>query len=45
MAGILQGVKKRALDGNASNPEQALKLGDYVVTFAESGLAATLNKH
>ncbi len=26
-------------------PEQALKLGDYVVTFAESGLAATLNKH
>ena len=45
MAGILQGVKKRALDGYASNPEQALKLGDYVVTFAESGLAATLNKH
>ena len=43
MAGILQGVKKRALDGNASNPEKALKLGDYVINFAEGGLAATLN--
>ena len=43
MAGILQGVKKRALDGNASNPEQALKIGDYVINFAEGGLAATLN--
>lgn len=26
MAAILQGVRKRSLDGNASNPEQALKL-------------------
>ena len=43
MAGILQGVKKRALDGNAANPEKALKLGDYVINFAEGGLAATLN--
>ena len=43
MAGILQGVKKRALDGNASNPEKALKIGDYVINFAEGGLAATLN--
>ncbi len=40
MAGILQGVLKRALDGNASNPERALKLGRYVPLFAERGLAA-----
>lgn len=40
MAGIIQGVLKRALDGNASNPERALKLGAYVPVFAERGLAA-----
>lgn len=40
MAGILQGVLKRALDGNASNPERALKVGGYVPAFAESGLRA-----
>lgn len=34
MACIVQGVKKRALDGNASNPERALKMGRYVPTFA-----------
>lgn len=38
MAAILQGVKKRALDGNASNPEQALRLGSFVPTFAQKGL-------
>ncbi len=38
MAAILQGVKKRALDGNASNPEKALRLGAYVGHFAEAGL-------
>ncbi len=40
MAGILQGVKKRALDGNASNPERALKVGSFVPAFAEAGLRA-----
>ncbi|MDE4132243.1 phosphotransferase family protein [Phaeobacter sp. QD34_3] len=40
MAGILQGVLKRALDGNASNPERAMKLGDFVPVFAQSGLTA-----
>ena len=40
MAAILQGVKKRALDGNASNPEKALKLGAYVPRFAAMGLEA-----
>ncbi|MDG2403521.1 MAG: phosphotransferase family protein, partial [Paracoccaceae bacterium] len=40
MAGILQGVKKRALDGNASNPKRALKIGSYVQNFAISGLGA-----
>jgi aminoglycoside phosphotransferase (APT) family kinase protein len=40
MAGILQGVKKRALDGNASNPERALQVGSFVPRFARRGLAA-----
>ncbi|MGR3759444.1 phosphotransferase family protein [Roseobacteraceae bacterium NS-SX3] len=40
MAGILQGVLKRALDGNASNPEKAMKLGGYVPVFARKGLQA-----
>ena len=40
MAGILQGVLKRALDGNASNPERAQKLGGFVPIFAQSGLKA-----
>lgn len=40
MGAILQGVLKRALDGNASNPERAMKLGDYVPVFAKSGLDA-----
>ena len=40
MAAILQGVKRRALDGNASNPERALELGALVPAFAEGGLAA-----
>ena len=38
MAAILQGVKKRALDGNASNPEQGLRLGAFVPIFARKGL-------
>lgn len=40
MAAILQGVYKRALDGNASNPEIGLKLGAMIPVFAEKGLAA-----
>lgn len=40
MAAIIQGVLKRALDGNASNPEKAIKLGAYVPAFAENGLKA-----
>ncbi|MCB1341846.1 MAG: phosphotransferase family protein [Pseudooceanicola sp.] len=40
MTGIIQGVLKRALDGNASNPERAMKVGAYVPVFAERGLAA-----
>ena len=38
MAAILQGIKKRALDGNASNPEKGLKMGEYVKIFAKSAL-------
>lgn len=40
MAAILQGVKKRALDGNAANPEKAMKLGAYVPQFVTLGLEA-----
>jgi len=40
MAGIIQGVLKRALDGNASNPERAMKVGEYVPVFAQHGLDA-----
>ena len=34
MAAILQGVLKRALDGNASNPERGLKMGEAVPLLA-----------
>ncbi|MBD1546337.1 phosphotransferase family protein [Roseibium aggregatum] len=40
MAAILQGVKKRALDGNASNPERGLKMGEFVPFYAAGGLKA-----
>jgi aminoglycoside phosphotransferase (APT) family kinase protein len=40
MGSILQGVLKRAVDGNASNPERARKLGSFVPMFAQSGLDA-----
>ncbi len=40
MAAILQGVKKRALDGNASDPEKAARMGAYVPMFAAAGLKA-----
>lgn len=40
MAAIIQGVLKRALDGNASNPERAMKVGAYVPIFAQHGLDA-----
>ena len=39
MAAILQGVKKRGLEGNASNPEKAMKLGNLVKLFSEKGVA------
>ena len=38
MGAILQGVKKRALDGNASNREKGIALGKYVKVFAQSAL-------
>ncbi len=39
MAAILQGVKRRAIDGNASNPEKAMELGAYVPIFATKALS------
>jgi aminoglycoside phosphotransferase (APT) family kinase protein len=40
MAAILQGVKRRALDGNASDPERGLRVGAHVPRYAALGLAA-----
>jgi aminoglycoside phosphotransferase (APT) family kinase protein len=40
MTAIVQGVYKRGLDGNASNPERALRAGRTVKTFASMGMAA-----
>ncbi len=40
MAAIIQGVLKRAIDGNASNPERAMKVGAFVPVFAQHGLDA-----
>lgn len=40
MGAILQGVKKRALDGNASDPQKGLQLGAYVPMFGQAGLEA-----
>jgi aminoglycoside phosphotransferase (APT) family kinase protein len=40
MAAILQGVKKRALEGNAADPARGLRLGAYVPDFATAGLNA-----
>ena len=40
MAGIIQGVYKRALDGNASNPERGHQMGALVPRFAAAGLEA-----
>ena len=40
MAAIIQGVLKRALDGNASNPERAMQVGAFVPVFAQNGLKA-----
>lgn len=41
LAAILQGVKKRALMGNASNPERGLQMGTAVPHLARMGLAAS----
>ncbi len=40
MAAILQGVLRRALDGNASDPERGRKMGELVPVYAAQGLAA-----
>jgi aminoglycoside phosphotransferase (APT) family kinase protein len=40
MAAIIQGVLKRALDGNASNPARAMKVGQFVPVFAQHGVDA-----
>jgi len=40
MGAILQGVKKRALDGNAADPERGLRLGRLVPDYAAQGLRA-----
>ncbi len=39
LAAIIQGVKKRALDGNGSNPERGIAMGEMVPILAEAALA------
>ncbi|MGI9436583.1 MAG: phosphotransferase family protein [Geminicoccaceae bacterium] len=39
MAAIVQGVMKRGLDGNASNPERAIRMGRFVPVYAEKAMA------
>ena len=38
LAAIVQGVKKRGLEGNASNPEKALKSGERIPMMAKMGV-------
>jgi aminoglycoside phosphotransferase (APT) family kinase protein len=38
LAAIIQGVKKRAMDGNGSNPERGLKMGEMAPVLAGLGL-------
>lgn len=40
MGAIMQGVKRRALDGNASNPARAMEVSALVPRYAAEGLAA-----
>ena len=40
MAGILQGIRKRLIDGTASTPERAATVAAGVPRFAEFGLDA-----
>ena len=44
MAAIVQGVMKRGLDGSASNPEQALAMGEWVPEFVRRGLEAAAGR-
>lgn len=44
MAAIVQGVKKRGLDGNASNPERAAQMGRFVPQYAQMGLEAAAGR-
>jgi aminoglycoside phosphotransferase (APT) family kinase protein len=44
MAAIVQGVKKRGLDGNASNPERAARMGRFVPIYARMGLEAAAGR-
>jgi aminoglycoside phosphotransferase (APT) family kinase protein len=44
MAAIVQGVKKRGLDGNASNPERAARMGRFVPVYARMGLEAAAGR-
>jgi len=38
MGAIMQGIKKRVFDGNASNPERGLKIGNLIPLLAQNAL-------
>jgi aminoglycoside phosphotransferase (APT) family kinase protein len=39
MAAIVQGVMKRGIDGNASNPEKAMRMGRFVPVYVKRAVA------
>jgi len=39
MAAIVQGVMKRGIDGNASNPEKAMRMGRFVPVYVKRAIA------
>jgi len=44
MAAIMQGIKKRVLDGNASNPEWGIKGMNFIPLFVRKALEYIKNK-
>jgi len=44
MAAIMQGIKKRVLDGNASNPDWGIRGMNFIPLFVRKALEYIKNK-